>query len=130
VLLWLLFGPRTPDLAAQVYRADLFQAHGLVLYDPSWYAGHAIPGYSLVFPPLGALLGARVVGALAAIASAVCFERLAAHSLGEPARWASRWFAATVVCDLLIGRITYPCGVTLAVARFWRGTAGDRALRA
>ncbi len=111
-LLWLVFAPRTADLAAQVYRADLFRAHGWVLYDPSWYAGHDVPAYSLVFPPLGALLGTRVVGALAAVLAALCFERI----VSPQARWAVRWFALTVVCDLLIGRVTYTCGVALGLA--------------
>ena len=111
-LLWLPLAPRTADLAAQVYRADLLRAHGWVLYDPSWYAGHDVPAYSLVFPPLGALLGARVVGALAAVLAALALERI----LPSSARWATRWFAVSVVCDLMIGRVTYLCGVALGLA--------------
>jgi hypothetical protein len=65
-LAWLTFAPPTPDLAAQVYRAWLFQSHGFTLFNANWYGGHHTPAYSILFPPLGALLGVRVVGVLAA----------------------------------------------------------------
>ncbi len=65
--LWLLFAPPTPDLAAQVYRTGLFEEHGFTLFNAHWYAGHHTPGYSLLFPPLAALVGPRVLGAMAAV---------------------------------------------------------------
>ena len=61
--LWLAVAPATPDLAAQVYRAHLFANHGFALYDANWYGGHLLPAYSVLFPPLGALLGVRLAGA-------------------------------------------------------------------
>ncbi len=77
VAVWLIVDPRTPDLAAQVYRANLFREAGFLVWDSRWYGGHDIPGYSLVFPPLGALVGVRAVGAAAVLASATLFERIA-----------------------------------------------------
>src|ERR1700736_6526728 len=74
--LWLALGPRTPDLAAQAYRSALFLRDGFMVWDNQWYAGHHVPGYSLLFPPLAAVGGPRLVGALAAVASAVLFARL------------------------------------------------------
>src|SRR5437762_6730388 len=68
---YLVVSPASADLAAQIYRADLFAHHGFVLWDGGWYGGHHVPGYSVLFPPLAALLGPRVVGALCAVASAV-----------------------------------------------------------
>ena len=56
---YLLWQPQTLDLSAQMFRADLWDAHGWVLYNEAWYGGHTIPGYSLLYPPLGAWLGAR-----------------------------------------------------------------------
>jgi hypothetical protein len=116
-LAWLLFAPATPDLAAQVYRAGLFAQEGFTLFNAHWYGGHHTPAYSLIFPPLGALLGVRVVGVLAAIASAVLFERIARHHFGDAAaRLGALWFATGTVADLLIGRLTFAVGVTLALA--------------
>ena len=111
-LAWLMFAPRTADLAAQVYRADLFRAHGWVLYDPGWYAGHDVPAYSLVFHRSARCWARAWWGRSPAVLAALCFERI----LGPRARWASRWFAVTLACDLLIGRVTYTCGVALALA--------------
>jgi hypothetical protein len=64
---WLAFGPRTPDLAAQMHRVAVFAADGFAVWDNSWYGGHPLLGYSLTFPALGALFGARLVGAMAAV---------------------------------------------------------------
>jgi len=41
---------------------------GLVIFDSHWYGGHSLPGYSMIFPLLAALLGSRLVGAIACIA--------------------------------------------------------------
>lgn len=132
VLVWLLVDPRTPDLAAQVYRANLFAQVGWVVWDSRWYGGHAIPGYSLVFPPLAAWLGVRVVGALAVLASATLFERLARGAFGvRAARWGAVWFALAAVGDVWSGRVTFALGVSFglsAVAAYVRarGCAGRR----
>jgi hypothetical protein len=125
-LAWLAFGPATPDLAAAVYRAGLFQREGFTLFNANWYGGHHTPAYSLLFPPLGALVGVRVVGALAAVASAVLFERIARRHFGERARWGALWFGAGTVADLLIGRLTFAVGVTFALAAVFALQRGHR----
>jgi len=113
--LWLILGPRTPDLAAQVYRSALFIKDGFMVWDNQWYGGHHVPGYSLLFPPLAALLGVRLVGALAAVASAAIFDRLAREHFGRRAWVGTAWFAVAVVTDLLIGRLTFGLGVALGL---------------
>jgi hypothetical protein len=114
--LWLIADPRTPDLAAQVYRAGLFDHFGFAVWDEHWYAGHYLPGYSLLFPPLAALLGLRLVAVLSVLGSAVLFERLALTAYGAPARWGAAWFAAAAVGDIWSGRLTFALGVCLALA--------------
>lgn len=114
--IWLLVDPRTPDLAAQVYRVGLFDRYGFALWDEHWYAGHALPGYSLLFPPLASLLGLRVVAALSVLASATLFERLVLGVYGRSARWGAVWFAVAAVGDIWLGRLTFALGVTFAVA--------------
>jgi hypothetical protein len=116
VAVWLVADPRTPDLAGQVYRANLFAQVGWSVWDGRWYAGHDVPGYSLVFPPLAALLGVRTVGALAVLASAALFERIARIAYGPAARWGALWFAVAALGDVWSGRITFALGVTLALA--------------
>src|SRR4051812_50049105 len=71
--LYLALNPPSADIAAHLYRADLVQRSGLVLWDNSWYAGHPLPGYSLLFPWLGALIGVRLAGAARAPGAAPVF---------------------------------------------------------
>lgn len=115
-LTWLLFAPRTPDLAAQVYRAGLFGQEGFSIWDGQWYGGHHMPGYSLLFPPLASWLGVRIVGLAAAVATGILFERLAVSHFGPRARWGALWLGAATACDLLIGRLTFGLGVAVGLA--------------
>jgi hypothetical protein len=116
VVVWLLADPHTPDLAAQVYRAGLFDHSGFAVWDEHWYAGHHLPGYSLLLPPLASLLGLRLVGTLAVLASTALFERLIGDLYGLSARWGAVWFAIAAACDVWIGRLTFALGVTFALA--------------
>src|SRR4051794_39796171 len=124
---WLALGPATPDLAAQVYRAGLFGAHGFAVWDNAWYDGHHLPGYSLVFPAVGSVLGVRVTGAVAAVASAALFGSLVRGRRAEAASW---WFAVGCVADLLVGRLTYALGVAVGLAAVWAVTRGRPAAAA
>ena len=112
---WLIVAPRTPDLAAAAYRLDLFEHFGLAVYDEHWYAGHDLPGYSLLFPPLAWLFGLRVVGALSVLASVACFQALAVAQYGRSARWAAVLFALAAVGDVWIGRLAFALGVSFAL---------------
>jgi hypothetical protein len=113
---WLLVAPRTPDLAAAAYRVDLFKHLGLAIYDEHWYAGHDLPGYSVLFPPLAWLLGLRVAGALCVLVSVACFERLTSAVYGSAARWGAIAFAVAAVGDVWIGRMAFALGVSFALA--------------
>ena len=115
-LAYLLVAPPSADLAAQEYRAGLVRDAGLALWDNGWYAGHHTPAYSVLFPPLGALLGVRVAGALAVVLAAALFARLAARRWPQgPALAAALWFAAALVATLASGRLTFLLGAALAL---------------
>ncbi len=116
LVVWLWVDPRTPDLAAQVYRVGLFQQQGFAIWDLHWYGGHALPGYSLLFPPLAALMGIRVVAVLAVLATTLLGERLLVTIYGEAGRSAAVWLAVAAVADLWIGRLTFAVGVAFAVS--------------
>jgi hypothetical protein len=113
---WWILAPRSPDLAGQVYRAGLFERAGFVLWDNGWYAGHHVPGYSLTWPWLASWLGVRASGALAVLASAYLFERLARFLYGKRTTAAAIFFAVAAAGDAWIGRLTFALGVTLALA--------------
>jgi hypothetical protein len=112
---WLIANPHTPDLAAAAYRLNLFHHAGLAVYDEHWYAGHHLPGYSLLFPPLAWLLGLRVVAVLSVLVSVACFERLTVGAYGRSARWATGAFALAAVGDVWIGRLAFALGVSFAL---------------
>jgi hypothetical protein len=114
--LWLIADPRTPDLAAQVYRVGLFGHAGFAVFDAHWYAGHHLPGYSLLFPPLASLLGLRLVAVLCVLASAALFERIVLTAYGASARWGAVAFAVIAVGDVWMGRLAFAMGVSLALA--------------
>jgi hypothetical protein len=115
-LLMLLWSPPVGDLAAQVFRTELFEQAGLAIWNGSWYGGHYTLTYSVLFPPLAALLGPQVVGLLAVVASSYLFDRLVRDRWGAEARWATLWFAAGVVTLLADGQLTFALGVAFGLA--------------
>ena len=115
-LAMLIWSPPVGDLAAQVFRTELFQDAGLAIWNGSWYGGHYTLTYSVLFPPLAALLGPQVVGLLAVVASSYLFDRLVRDRWGVEARWATLWFAAGVVTLLADGQLTFALGVAFGLA--------------
>ena len=115
-LAMLLWSPPVGDLAAQVFRTELFQDAGLAIWNGSWYGGHYTLTYSLLFPPLAALLGPKVVGLLAVVSSSYLFDRLVRDRWGVEARWATLWFGAGVVTLLADGQLTFALGVAFGLA--------------
>ena len=92
-IVYLIWEPRTVDLAAHTFRADLFGEEGFTIWNGQWYGGHHTPAYSIISPPLAWLLGPPVALALAAVASAALFPPLARGAFGDKqARWGSLWF--------------------------------------
>jgi len=112
---FLRWTPPTTDLAAQEHRVALAR-DGVWLLDLSWFGGHHLPSYSVLFPPLGALLGAAGAAALAAVVAAWAFDRLARrHWPPGAAAAASWWFAAGVGGLLFTGRATFLLGAAVAL---------------
>jgi hypothetical protein len=111
----LALGIRGPDLPAQNYRVWLLRTHGLIIFDSHWYAGHTLPGYSLAFPPLAAIVGPRLLGALACVAATAAFTRLLRGRRDTGDDVAILWFAATTVISLAIGRLPFALGVAFGV---------------
>jgi hypothetical protein len=112
---WTVLQPRTADLAAQVYRAGLFERAGWVLWDNNWFGGHQLPGYSLLTPWLMASAGIGLTGAVAAATTTLAFAAIMRSVRPADARWATAWVGWAAVGDLLIGRVTYAVGLALAM---------------
>ncbi len=110
------WNPHVRDLAAHVYRAELFERTGFGLWNAGWYGGHYVLTHSVLFPPLAALVGASVVGALAVLASTYLFDRVVLERWGAEARPATLWFAAGAATMLASGRLSFALGVAFGLA--------------
>ncbi len=118
-LAYLILAPPAGDLAAATYRSELFARVGLTTWDTGWYAAHGywLPGYSLLSPALGALLGVRLLLALSAVAACALFALIAERVFGTAAaRLAAAWFALGFCVGLLSGRVPYDLGFAIGLA--------------
>lgn len=112
---WAARTPATADLAAQAYRSNLFATQGFLLWDTHWYGGHYLPGYSLLFPPLGAAVGLRLSGIVLVALAALLFAAVLRTTDVPRRRLASAWLATALTGELLIGRLTFLMGLTVAL---------------
>jgi len=88
VLAWA--GPPGSDLAAHVYQRALFLHHGFTLWNNFWYAGHySFISYSVLYYPLAALLGIRVLAVATIAAATLAFAVVATASTRIPSSAAS-----------------------------------------
>ena len=124
---YLIIGPKGADLPAQLLRAKLFGVEGFGIWDNWWYAGHNLPGYSVLFPPLAWLTTPALLAAAASVGTAAAFEALAHNAYGDNAWLGASWLGAATVVELLSGRLTFAlglCGVALTALALQRGRGG------
>ncbi len=115
-LLYVLLAPASSDLAAAGYRSDLFSRVGFTLWDNGWYGGHHLPAYSLLAPPLGAMLGPALLGALAMTVASGLFAVLVRGAFTPRAeRAAALWFAFGAGVELFTNRIPFELGTMVAI---------------
>jgi hypothetical protein len=128
LLVWL--APPGGDLAAHEYQRSLFILHGFTLWDNFWYAGrYAFVSYSVLYYPLAALLGIRLLGVVTVAVAAAAFGRLLEREWGRSARWAGRCFAVVWPGAMLAGEFPlllggafgFLCLLALHAGRRWIG---------
>jgi len=125
LLVWL--APPGGDLAAHEYQRSLFLLHGFTLWDNLWYAGrYAFVNYSVLYYPLAALLGIRLLAVLTVAFAAGAFALLLDREWGPAARWAGRCFALVWAGVILAGEFPLALGVALALLCLLALQAGRR----
>ena len=113
LLLWAT--PPGIDWAAHAYQRTFLLEHGFAIWNNFWYAGrYSFVTYSLLYYPLAALLGIRVL-ALASVASAAfAFSMVVYRQWGPLARTSSRSFAVLWVG--IIGAAAFPFALAMSFA--------------
>src|SRR4051794_2411685 len=127
-VVYLILAPSSVDLAAQSFRADLFDANGFLIWNNYWYSGHYLLTYSVLFPPLGAWLGPRLVGAIAVVVSAVVFAAIAERRYGQRAWVGVLWFGTAAATMLMANRLTFALGAAIGLGALLAAQRGRSAL--
>ncbi|MFL5863286.1 MAG: hypothetical protein ACJ780_21350 [Solirubrobacteraceae bacterium] len=112
---YVIASPPSQDLAAHLFRAHLFDQQGFAVWNDYWYGGHHVLGYSVLFPPVSALLTPQLAAALAATATAAVFEPLARRHFGERAWVGATLFGAATAINLYTGRLPLAFGALPAL---------------
>jgi len=114
--IYVVVSPPSFDLAAHMFRAQLFRIEGFGIWNNLWYSGHHIVSYSLLFPPVSAWLTPQLAAAIAATGTAALFESLAHRHFGADAWLGALVFAAATATNLFTGRLAFAFGALPAMA--------------
>jgi hypothetical protein len=118
VLVWA--GPPGTDLAAHVYQRTVFLDHGFTLWNNFWYAGrYSFVTYSLLYYPLAAALGIRLLAVATVATATLAFAVLVLREWGPRARWSSRTFAVVWAGIVLSAAFPFALGAALALLALW-----------
>ena len=118
LLVWL--GPPGADFAAHAYQRAVYLQHGFVFWNNFWYAGrYSFVTYSVLYYPLAAALGIKVLAVLTVSISVAAFAAVVRHEWGAQSRWSIRAFA--VVWAVLVVSAAYPfmLGAAFALLALW-----------
>src|SRR3954465_81873 len=106
LLVWL--GPPGSDLAAHAYQRTLFLQHGFSIWNNFWYAGrYSFVTYSLLYYPLAALLGIKLLAVASIATAALAFGVVASREWGPASRWSNRSFAVVWAGVVLSGAFPF-----------------------
>jgi hypothetical protein len=118
VLAWT--GPPGTDLAAHAYQRTIFLDHGFALWNNFWYAGrYSFVTYSLIYYPLAAALGIKLLAVATIASAALAFAVLVWKEWGPAARWSSRTFAVVWAGIVLSAAFPFVLGAALALLALW-----------
>jgi hypothetical protein len=125
LLAWL--GPPGSDLAAHAYQRAVFLQQGFELWNNFWYAGrYSFITYSVLYYPLAALLGIRLLAVATIATAALAFAVVLGREWGPTARWSSRTFAVVWAGIVLSAAFPFALGTALALLAIWALQAGRR----
>src|SRR5581483_10364953 len=113
LLLWM--APPGSDWAAHAYQRTFLLQHGFAIWNNFWYAGrYSFITYSVLYYPLAALLGIRVLALASISAAAGAFSIVAFRQWGPVSRFSSRSFAVLWVG--IVGSAAFPFALAISFA--------------
>ncbi|MEV1082145.1 hypothetical protein AB0I98_28480 [Streptomyces sp. NPDC050211] len=104
------------DLAAQYAWAGFAARHPGTPYALFWYAGTHTANYSVLSPPLMALLGVRTISVLSGVAATWLLSALLTRTLVRSPLWPSLLGALGVWTNVASGRTTFALGLAFGLA--------------
>jgi hypothetical protein len=113
---WLLLPPTGSDLSAQVAHADFASKYLSHPVNLQWFGGTSWLGYSILVPPLMAAIGVQAVGVLATVASSGLLGLLMTRCRVLRPRAGAAVGALCLAGNLVVGRLTFAVGLTMALA--------------
>jgi len=114
------YGPPGSDFAAHLYQSALFEDRGFGIWNNFWYAGrYSFVTYSLLYYPLAALIGIKLLAVVSIATAALAFGVVATREWGTDARWAIRSFAVVWAGVVLSGAFPFALGMALALLSLW-----------
>ncbi|MDX6298058.1 MAG: hypothetical protein QOI51_1915 [Nocardioidaceae bacterium] len=115
-LIWAALPPVGSDLAAQVAHAEFFGRSGWLPIDMRWFGGTDVFSYSLLSPPLMAVLGVTLFGILTTVAASGLLGLLLEKCAVPHPRAAAIVGAGCFAANLMVGRLTFALGVGVGLA--------------
>ncbi len=110
------FAPPGADLAAHVYQRALFLEHGFALWNNLWYAGrYSYVTYSLIYYPLAALVGIKLLAVASAAVAAGAFAVLVDREWPAAGSWPARTFTVVSAAAVVTGAFPYALGVAIGL---------------
>jgi hypothetical protein len=109
-------GPPGSDFAAHVYQRALLIHDGFTLWNNFWYEGrYSFVTYSVLYYPLAALIGIRLLAVAVVSIAALAFSVLVTREWGAQGRWSSRAFAVVWAGTILTAAFPFSLGCALAL---------------
>lgn len=100
-----------PDWPAQEFRSWLVRTAGLQVWNNAWYGGHALPGYSVLYPVAAMVFGAGISGLIGVTLSSWAAIRLTGDI---ESRWARLVVPVSVAAwglgNLILGQVPFILG--------------------
>jgi hypothetical protein len=125
-LLWA--APPGVDWAAHSYQTTFLVDNGFAIWNNFWYAGrYSFVTYSVLYYPLAALIGIRLLAVVSIAAGAFAFSAVVVRQWGVRSRVASRTFAVVSAGLVVSAAFPFALGFAFGLLALWALQEGRRA---